>query len=115
MAGMGRLGAFGSRMGYGTMGLECKPGFYPDPIFKSYCIPSSGTLIEAAGGGVTGAVATGVATSPATQQAAISATGQKFGTTVVNWVTKNPVLAIGAVVLVGAMFTYGTMSFARGR
>lgn len=118
MRGLGRLGKYGSMSGFGTMGIECKPGYYEAKIFgvpTGQCVPTSGALLDTALEAWTGAVATGVATSPATQAAAHGLISQALGDKILAFYKNQPVLAVGSTVVVGGLLVYGLMSFVRGR
>lgn len=112
MRGLGRLGKYGSMSGYGTFGAECQPGFYQLKVFgvpTGQCLPTGTTLREGLESGAAGVLATGVATSPATQAAATSAAGQAIGQRIIGFYQKQPVVAIGSTLAVGALLVYGTM------
>ena len=113
--GLGRLGKYGSMSGFGTMGIECKPGYYPEPIFKKFCVPTSGELAKQAEETFARSIGVGIATSPTTQAAVTGAAGQALGDKIIAFYKNQPVIAIGSTVAVGGFLVYGLMSFLRGR
>ena len=102
----------------GTMGADCKPGYYELKVAgipTGQCLPTSSTALSAAQGGVVSAVGTGVASSAATQAALQSAAAQTLGEKIISFYKTKPAIAWGGTAAVVALVIYGGLSFIRGK
>lgn len=105
-------------MSGGGMGADCPQGYYEAKIFgisTGQCVPNLSTLADAATQGAAGAVGSGVAQSPATQQAATAAAGSALGSKIISFYKDKPLVAYGLTGVVALLVIYGGMSFIRGR
>lgn len=98
MRGMGRLNGMGAGMG------DCQPGY---SSVLGICLPSLSTDLSLIQNAVTGAVATGVATTPSIQQAAANAATQGTVTSIVNFVKAHPLMVGAGALLLGAVVFAG--------
>ena len=98
-------------MGRGMGAANCQPGYYEAEIFgikTGQCLPSSGTLLNAAQGAVVSTTATGIANSQATQTAVANAAAASLGVKILNFYKQKPVIAYGATALVVLLTLAGT-------
>ncbi|NJM09366.1 MAG: hypothetical protein HC883_00240 [Bdellovibrionaceae bacterium] len=97
---------------------SCPEGYYRLKVFgvdTGQCLPNLSTAAEGAQTGVMSSVGTGVASSPATAQAAQNVAANALGTNIITFYKTKPVVAWGLTAVGVLFFVYGGMSFFRGK
>ena len=112
------MNGYGTSMHGGEMGISCQPGYYElkvGGIPTGQCLPNLATAASGATKGLSTAVGTGVASSPATQAALTSVASEKLGQKIINFYTEKPMIAWGATISVIALVAFGGLTLLKGK